>query len=74
MKTIKFKSIKQLADFVTEENVEAIKTDFSLWLDIIVMSRPLEKIGVGKVNTDEFGWIDDGKHDPKFKVKVVNKV
>ena len=68
MKTIKFKSIKQLADFVTEENVEAIKTDFSLWLDIIVMSRPLEKIGV------EFGWIDDGKHDPKFKVKVVNKV
>jgi hypothetical protein len=76
-KEYKIKTIKEIEDIITKDNVECFKTDFCRWLDILVGLRTAEKIlgdkfGTGweKMNDGMFKWIDDGKNNIKIKCQI----
>lgn len=67
-KTHKLKTIQDIVDVVDKDNLKNFIIDLEMWLAIEIQSRPLRPLM--KMKTDEFDWIEDGKHDPHIEIRV----
>jgi hypothetical protein len=70
-KEYKLKTITDIENVVTPENIECFKKDFCSWLDILVATRKgFMGIPVIIKSDGVFTWIDDGKNDATIKIRV----
>lgn len=71
MKTYKLKTIKDILEVVTEDNLENFMVDLMAFLSMRIEFNKLETLkGVIKMDDSCFQWIDDGKHNATYKFKV----
>ncbi len=72
-KEYKLKTIKEIEELITKENVECFKADFCHWLDILadvkVINKIVSELMVVKLGGD-FTWIDDGENNATIRIKV----
>lgn len=70
-KEYKLKTITDIEDVITPENIECFKKDFCSWLDILVTARKgFMGFPVIIKSDGVFTWIDDGKNDATIKIRV----
>jgi len=71
----KLKTVKEIIDVITLDNIEVFKKDFCAFLDMSVMIKELQNkfskdIKIDDERTEQFHWIDDGKNDITFNIEV----
>jgi len=70
-KEYKLRTIQDIENVVTPENIECFKKDFCSWLDILVAARKgFMGLPVIIKSDGEFTWIDDGKNDATINIRV----
>ena len=67
------KTISDITEVLTPENIENFKKDFSSFLDITLSVKLVaqcfkDSVGIEKLNT--FYWVDDGKNNATVNVKI----
>ena len=70
-----FKTVKEIVDVATIENIANITESFNNWLKTMVAYRETPKFLQKAVKLDDtsFGWIDDGKMDMHVLIKTPGK-
>lgn len=71
-KTYNLKTIKEIEDIITKDNIECFKTDFCSWLDILIGMKEINKTSSEFFIeiSDTFKWIDDGKNDKTLTIEI----
>jgi hypothetical protein len=67
------KTIQELYELVNSDNIEALRIDIALWMDMVVQSKVIAKATGGLItmrNTDTFHWVDDGAHNLNVNIQV----
>ena len=75
-KEYELKTLKEILQVVTSENIECFITDFGSWLHLKMVAREIqEKLPAGIEIKDNyiFRWIDDKKNNITIKIKIENK-
>lgn len=78
-KTYKLKTVEDIANAVTLDNVDRFVDDFRMWLGHVLAHRGTKKILLkgkyayfGEIDITSLTWIDDGKHEG-YEVYIDNK-
>jgi len=74
-KKYQIKTIKELLDIVTPENIDCFLKDFGSWLAINVMAKTANKEMGNAIDISTSGvftWIDDGKNDARITIQIKN--
>jgi hypothetical protein len=71
-KTYNLKTIKEIEDIITEENIECFKTDFCSWLDILIKMKEINKTSEEFFIeiSGSFKWIDDGENNKTITIQI----
>jgi len=74
-KKYEIKTIEDILNVVTADNMECFLKDFSAWLSLNITAQIADKI-MGETadirTSGTFTWIDDGKNDMNIKVEITN--
>lgn len=71
-KVYKFRSVQDM-QAVPLEKIDHFCRDLALWLSVCkIADQASDETTQVKITTprDEFGWIDDGKHDVNLNIKI----
>jgi len=76
MKKYDLKTIKEILDVITPENIEVFKKDFCAFLDYDceIKKATKEMPNIEIMPADTFKWIDDGKNDVYMNIKIETKI
>lgn len=70
-KSYKLVTIQDITKVLTDKNIDNFLVNFKMWLSMRIEFKKVEKVGdIVKFDNTRFTWIDDGKHEADFRVKV----
>jgi len=59
-----FKTIKDITEAITKDNIDNFLVDFKEWLSVAIEFNKIKEFkGLVKLDTSQFKWTDDNKHD-----------
>ena len=59
-----FKTIKDITEAITKDNIDNFLVDFKEWLSVAIEFNEIKEFkGLVKLDISQFKWTDDNKHD-----------
>jgi len=69
-----FKTIKDITEVITKDNIDNFLVDFKEWLSVAIEFNKIKEFkGLVKLDTSQFKWQDDGKHNAIINIKTKKK-
>jgi len=70
IRTYTLKTIEDITNVLTNENVDNFLVDFKAWLSYRLKFKEVKIDNLVKFDNTKFTWIDDGKHEADIRLKV----